>query len=42
MIKTKEIFEILSRGGFICQDSTRTENKRLYDYMEEHFEEYKA
>lgn len=42
MIKTKEIFEILSRGGFICQDSARTENKRLYDYMEEHFEEYKA
>ena len=42
MIKTKEIFEILSRGGFICQDSARTENKRLYDYMEEHYEEYKA
>lgn len=42
MIKTREIFEILSRGGFICQDSARTENRRLYDYMEEHFEEYKA
>ena len=42
MIKTREIFDILSRGGFICQDSTRTENRRLYDYMEEHFEEYKA
>ena len=42
MIKTREIFEMLSRGGFICQDSTRTENRRLFDYMDEHFEEYKA
>lgn len=42
MIKTREIFEILSRGGFICQDSARAENRRLFDYIEEHFEEYKA
>lgn len=42
MIKTREIFDILSRGGFICQDSVRTETKRLYDYIEDHFEEYKA
>lgn len=41
IIKTKEIFDILSRGGFICQDSVRMENKRLYDYIEEHFEEYR-
>ena len=38
MIKTREIFEILSRGGFICQDSARAENRRLFDYIEEHFE----
>ena len=42
MIKTREIFDVLSRGGFICQDSTRSETKRLYDYIDEHFEEYKA
>ncbi len=42
MIKTKEIFELLSRGGFISQDSTRSEVRRLYDYIEENFEEYKA
>jgi hypothetical protein len=42
MIKTKEIFELLSRGGFICQDSTRTDVRRLYDYIEENYEEYKA
>lgn len=42
MIKTKEIFDILSRGGFICQDSVKPENSRLHDLMEEHFGEYKA
>lgn len=42
LIKTKDIFDILSRGGFICQDSVRAETRRLYDYIEEHFEEYKA
>lgn len=42
MIKTKEIFELLSRGGFISQDSTRSDVRRLYDCIEENFEEYKA
>ena len=42
MIRTKEIFELLSRGGFISQDSTRADVRRLYDYIEENFEEYKA
>ena len=42
MIKTKEIFELLSRGGFICQDSARADVRRLYDYIEENFDEYKA
>ncbi|MBQ1648009.1 MAG: hypothetical protein II047_06065, partial [Bacteroidales bacterium] len=42
MIKTKEIFELLSRGGFISQDSTRAEVRRLYDYIEENYDEYKA
>ena len=42
MIKSKEIFEILSRGGFICQDSANVETRRLYDLIEEHFDEYKA
>ena len=42
MIKTREIFELLSRGGFICQDSVSRETRRLYDYIEEYFEEYKA
>lgn len=41
MIKTKDIYEILSRGGFICQDSARPDVRRLYDYIEEHFEAYK-
>lgn len=42
MIKTKEIYEILSRGGFICQDSVKVETRRLYDCMEENYEEYRA
>lgn len=42
MIRTKEIFELLSRGGFISQDSTRADVRRLYDYIEENFDEYKA
>jgi hypothetical protein len=42
MIKTKEIYELLSRGGFISQDSTRADVRRLYDYIEENFDEYKA
>ena len=42
MIKTKEIFELLSRGGFISQDSTRADVRRLFDYIEENFDEYQA
>ena len=42
MIKTKEIFELLSRGGFISEDSVRDDVRRLYDYIEENYEEYKA
>ncbi len=42
MIKTKEIFELLSRGGFISQDSTSSDVRRLYEYIEENVEEYKA
>ena len=42
MLRTKEIFELLSRGGFISQDSTRADVRRLYDYIEENYDEYKA
>jgi len=34
-----EIFEILSKGTFICSNSCDTRIQRLYSYIDEHFDE---
>jgi len=34
-----EIFSILSKGQFICSNSTNLTTRKLYQYIEEHFEE---
>lgn len=38
---TKEIFDILSRGGFICANSVKKQNKLMYDAIEEDYGLYK-
>lgn len=38
---TKETFEILSRGGFISQNSISTQRSHLYEVIEDNFQEYK-
>lgn len=38
---TKEIFDILSRGGFICSNSVRRQTKTIYDVIEDNYEEYR-
>ncbi|HBH08707.1 MAG TPA: hypothetical protein DDX40_04810 [Rikenellaceae bacterium] len=38
---TKEIFDILSRGGFICSNSVRRLTKTIYDAIEDNYEEYR-
>ena len=38
---TKEIFDILSRGGFICSNSVRRQTKTIYDAIEDNYEEYR-
>lgn len=40
MKSTKEIFEILSRGGFISSNSIRPQVRHLYDLLEESFQDY--
>jgi hypothetical protein len=35
MSKTAEVFEVLSRGGFICSNSVRPGARDLYRYVEE-------
>jgi len=37
---TEEIFNILSKGGFIPQNSTDELKKRYYDLIEDNFQEY--
>ena len=37
---TEEIFNILSRGGFISANSVSSTVKRYYDALEEDFTEY--
>ena len=37
---TKEIFDILSRGGFICSDSVNRQTKQMYDAIEDNYEQY--
>lgn len=37
---TKEIFEILSRGGFISQNSISQQRAHLYDAIEDDFQQY--
>ena len=39
---TKEIFEILSKGGFISQNSISQLRAHLYDAIEDDFQEYRA
>lgn len=40
MIYTEEIFNILSRGGFISSNCADNAVKRYYDALEEHFSDY--
>lgn len=37
--RTGEIFEILSKGLFICSDSTNVTIRKLYDYIEQNYED---
>ncbi len=38
---TKEIFEILSRGGFISQNSISEQRSHLYDAIEDDYQQYR-
>lgn len=38
MSKTAEVFEALSRGGFICSNAVKPDERYLYQYVEEHEE----
>lgn len=35
--RTSEIFEILSKGNFICSNAVDNQQRYLYTYLEEHF-----
>lgn len=35
----KDVFEHLSKGGFICSNSSNQQIQRLYNYIDENFEE---
>lgn len=37
---TKEIFDILSKGGFISQNSISQQRTHLYDAIEDDFQKY--
>ena len=37
---TKEIFDILSKGGFISQNSVSQQQSNLYDAIEDDFQQY--
>ncbi|SMO39774.1 hypothetical protein SAMN06265379_101521 [Saccharicrinis carchari] len=34
----KDVFEALSKGGFICSNSSKPSMQKLYTYIDEHFE----
>jgi Condensin complex protein MksE len=36
MNKTADVFEALSRGAFICSNAVKTQERYLYQYVEEH------
>jgi hypothetical protein len=36
---TREIFELLGKGQFICSNSTEDNVRKLYNTIEEYFEE---
>lgn len=38
---TKEIFDLLSRGGFICSNSVKEMTKRMYEAIEDDYEQYR-
>lgn len=40
MLYTKEIFEILSKGGFISQNSVSRQRSHFYDAIEDNFQDY--
>ena len=40
MSKTAEVFEALSRGGFICSNAVKTVERDLFRYEEEHEERW--
>lgn len=37
--KTAEVFELLSKGQFICSNNTEINRRALYAYIEEHYED---
>ncbi len=37
--QTAEIFELLSKGNFICSDSAEDSNRKLYNIVEQNFED---
>ncbi|PTN09288.1 condensin complex protein MksE [Mangrovibacterium marinum] len=37
--RTSEIFEILSKGNFICSNAVDNQQRYLYTYLEEHFDD---
>ena len=39
---TQQIFERMSKGGFLSVDSTDQEVKHLYDDIEENYADYEA
>jgi hypothetical protein len=36
MSRTADVFEVLSRGGFICSNAVTAGDRQLYQYAEEH------
>ncbi len=40
--RTSELFEQLSKGNFICSNAVENQQRHLYNYLEEHFEELEA
>lgn len=40
MLYTKEIFDVLSRGGFISRNSVNVTRTRIYDDIEENYDDY--
>nr|WP_320000324.1 hypothetical protein [uncultured Draconibacterium sp.] len=34
----KDVFELLSKGGFICSNSSKPQTQKLYNYIDENFD----